>query len=378
MALTGMIRKLWPKWILLFLFWTVVGLGFAGQLYLSRPNIGWGFALGRALADWYVFALLSIPTLWVARHFPFAARRWQGALVVHLISSAFFSLGWLTLRAALEHWRTRGELDPVTFSSAFSQALVAMLFFTLLIYWGIVLGQHAFAYYWKFHERELHAAELETRLTEARLQALQMQLNPHFLFNTLNAISSLMHKDVEEADRMLILLSDLLRYALDSTSEQEVPLRQEIAFLDRYLQIQQARFGERLTVRQEIDPATLDALVPNLLLQPLVENALEHGLAPRARAGQVTLRAVTRDGALELEVADNGVGLPADGRFTPGIGLANTRARLDQLYGAGHRFILANAPGGGVVVSIRIPWRTGGAYDSDATLPRPAGIRHPQ
>lgn len=378
MAMTGQKRIVRAQWFLLFLFWTAIGLAYAGQLYLSRPNIGWGLALWRALADWYVFAVLSVPALWIARRFPFSVGRWRLALVVHLISSALFSLGWLALRAVLEHWRTRGEMDPLTFSSAFSQALVAMLFFTLLIYWGIVLGQHAFAYYWKFHERELHAAELETRLTEARLQALQMQLNPHFLFNTLNAISSLMHKDVEEADRMLILLSDLLRYALDSTSEQEVPLRQEIAFLDRYLQIQQARFGERLTVRQEIDPATLDALVPNLLLQPLVENALEHGLAPRARAGQVTLRAATRDGALELEVADDGVGLPADGRFTPGIGLANTRARLDQLYGAGHRFILANAPGGGVVVSIRIPWRTGGADDSDATIPRSAGIRHPQ
>jgi signal transduction histidine kinase len=357
MALTGMIRKLWPKWILLFLFWTVVGLGFAGQLYLSRPDIGWGFALGRALADWYVFALLSIPTLWVARRFPFAARRWQTALVVHLISSALFSLAWLTLRAALEHWRTRGELDPVTFSAAFNQALLATLFFTLLIYWGIVVGQHAFTYYRKFHEREVRAAELETHLTEARLQALQMQLNPHFLFNTLNAISSLMHKDVEEADRMIVHLSDLLRYALESTEAQEVPLRQELDFLDRYLQIQQARFGDRLAVQHEISDETLDARVPNLVLQPLVENAIEHGIAPHARIGEIVLRARRRDGRLELEVQDNGAGLPADKPLVDGIGLSNTRARLLQLYGPAHELQLTNGGGGGLVVRISIPWK---------------------
>lgn len=358
MALTGMIRKLWPKWILLFLFWTVVGLAYAGQLYLSRPNIGWGLALWRALADWYVFAILSIPALWVARRFPFSAGRWRLALVAHLVSSALFSLGWPAMRAALECWRTRNELEPMTFSTAFNQALVAFLFFTFLIYWGIVLGQHAFAYYRKFHEREVRAAELETHLTEARLQALQMQLNPHFLFNTLNAISSLMHKDVEEADRMIVHLSDLLRYALDSTEAQEVPLRQELDFLDRYLQIQQARFGDRLAVRREISDETLDAHVPNLVLQPLVENAIEHGIAPHARPGEIVLRARRRDDRLELEVQDNGAGLPADKPLVDGIGLSNTRARLLQLYGPAHELQLTNGGGGGLVVRIRIPWQT--------------------
>jgi signal transduction histidine kinase len=359
MALTGMIHKLWPKWILLFLFWTVVGLAYAGQLYLSQPNIGWALALWRALADWYVFGVLSVPALWVARRFPFVAGQWRLALMVHLVSGALFSLGWLTLRAALEHWRTRGELDPVTFSSAFSQALVAALFFTFLIYWGIVLGQHAFTYYRKFHEREVHAAELETHLTEARLQALQMQLNPHFLFNTLNAISSLMHKDVEEADRMIVHLSDLLRYALESTEAQEVPLRQELDFLDRYLQIQQARFGDRLAVRREISDETLDARVPNLVLQPLVENAIEHGIAPHARLGEVVLRARRRDDRLELEVQDNGAGLPADKPLVDGIGLSNTRARLLQLYGSAHELQLTTGGGGGLVVRISIPWQAG-------------------
>jgi signal transduction histidine kinase len=359
MAPTGLIRKLWPKWILLFLFWTIVGFAYAGQLYLAQPNIGWGLALWRALADWYVFGVLSVPVLWVARRFPFVAGKWRLALIVHLISSALFSLSWPTLRAGLEHWRTRNEMDPMTFSTAFNQALVAALFFTFLIYWGIVIGQHAFAYYQKFHEREVQAAELETRLTQARLQALQMQLNPHFLFNTLNAISSLMHKDVEEADRMIVHLSDLLRYALESTDAQKVPLRQELDFLDRYLKIQQARFGERLVIHREVKEETFDALVPNLLLQPLVENAIEHGIAPHARPGRIVLRAWRRENQnqLELEVQDNGSGLPPEQPLVDGIGLSNTRARLLQLYGPAHELQLANGNGGGLTVRIRIPWQ---------------------
>ena len=357
MALTGLIRNLWPKWILLFLFWTIVGLAYAGQLYLSQPNIGWQLALGRALGDWYVFAILSVPAMWVASRFPFAARKWRFALVVHLVSGALFSLGWMTLRAALEHWRTHNEMDPMTFSAAFGQALVAARFFTFLIYWGIIIGHHAFAYYQKFHEREVQAAELETRLAQARLQALQMQLNPHFLFNTLNAISSLMHKDVEEADRMIVNLSDLLRYALDSTEAQEVPLRQELDFLDRYLKIQQARFGDRLNVRREISSDALDALVPNLLLQPLVENAIEHGISPHARRGEIVLRAKRTSGQLELEVQDNGDGLAVNGQVVDGIGLSNTRARLSQLYGNAQSIGLSNLAEGGLVVRILIPWR---------------------
>jgi hypothetical protein len=361
MALTGLIRRQWTQWLLLFLFWTALGLAFAGQFYLTQSKIGspvtWVFALERTLADWYVFAALSIPALWLARRFPLAIPRWQAAVAMHLAASALFSLAWMALRAAVEQWRTRGDLQPVTFTAAFSHVLVATFFFNLVVYWGVIVGQHAFAYYRKFHERELHAAELETRLTQARLQALQMQLNPHFLFNTLNAISSLMHKDVEAADRVIVQLSDLLRYALESTEAQEVPLRQELDFLDRYLDIQRARFGERLVIRHEVEPEALAARVPNLVLQPLVENAIQHGLEPRARAGQIVLRARRRDEALEVEVQDNGVGLANGAAPAEGIGLSNTRARLEQLYGSGQRLDLLDAPGGGLVVRIRIPWR---------------------
>lgn len=362
MAPTGLIRKQWTQWFLLFLFWTVLGLAFAGQLYLARSKIGdpvtWGFALERALADWYVFAFLSIPALWLARRFPLEFKSWGRGLVTHLPASAAFSVAWMALRAALEHWQSRGDMRPIEFAEAFTHKLGATFFLNLLIYWVIILVRQAFDYYRRLHEGERHAAELERRLAEARLQALQMQLNPHFLFNTLNAISSLMHKDVEEADRMIVHLSDLLRYALESTDAQKVPLRQELDFLDRYLKIQQARFGERLVIRQEVPEETLDALVPNLVLQPLVENAIEHGVAPHARPGKIVLRACHRENRLELEVQDNGDGLPPEEPLVDGIGLSNTRARLLQLYGLAHDLQLANGDGGGLTVRIRIPWQT--------------------
>lgn len=354
-------RKQRIKWVLLFALWTVLGLAFAGQLYLSRSKIGdpvsWSFALGRALADWYVFAILSIPASWVARRFPLAAPGRFQSVMIHLTASAIFSIAWMVLRAGVEHWQSQGELFPVEFAAAFGRVLVATFFFNLLIYWVIVITQQGLDYYRQFQERGIQTAELETRLTEARLQALQMQLNPHFLFNTLNAISSLMHKDVDTADRMIAKLSELLRYTLESTNEQEVSLRQEVAFLDGYLEIQQARFGERLIVQREIGPEVLESRVPNLILQPLVENAIQHGIAPHARVGQVHLRATRRNDRLELEVRDNGNGLPKNGPQRDGIGLANTRARLQQLYGAAQSLELKDATEGGLVVRITIPWR---------------------
>jgi len=200
--------------------------------------------------------------------------------------------------------------------------------------------------------------ELEVRLSQAKLQALQMQLNPHFLFNTLHAISALMHQDVDAAERMLTRLSDLLRYALESTEAHEVPLKKEIEFLQRYLEIEQTRFGDRLQVRMEIDPAALDAQVPNLILQPLVENAIRHGIEPHAQAGLVELRARAENGTLELIVQDNGKGSAKSAPAGFGLGLSNTRARLEQLYGAEHRLEIGDAESGGFRVRICVPMKT--------------------
>jgi two-component system, LytTR family, sensor kinase len=234
--------------------------------------------------------------------------------------------------------------------------LIKTLFFNALIYWVIVSVAHALNYYRRYRERELRASELERNLTAAKLKTLQMQLNPHFLFNTLHAISSLMHKDVNDADRMITKLSDLLRRALDSSETQEVPLRQEIDFLRRYLEIEQTRFGDRLEVRFDIPDNTSDLLVPNLILQPLVENAIKHGIEPHARRGIVQIGARREGDQLFLEVSDNGGGLSVN--HDERIGLANTRSRLGQLYGDDQAFKIETAASGGVAATIRIPATT--------------------
>ena len=199
----------------------------------------------------------------------------------------------------------------------------------------------------------MRALELEGLLTRAELQNLKMQLHPHFLFNTLHTISVLMMRNVTAANRMLIRLSDLLRITLDNAGAQEVTLKQELDFLNGYLEIEQTRFHDRLTVNRDIDPATLDVMVPNLLLQPLVENAIRHGISTRADAGLIEIRSRREADRLVIEISDNGQGLP--GNVKKGVGLANTEARLEQLYGNSHSFALLPAPSGGLLVRIVIP-----------------------
>ena len=352
----------WRRGLLAFAFWSVVGLSFAIQSYLTRTEIGlpvtWRYAIGRNLVDWYVFALLSVPALWLARRIPIERADWGRRVTIHAAASAVFSLGWMVLRALVVSALQITEGGRVvTFTEAFTHALVATFFFNVAVYCVVAGYGHTVNYYRKSQERELRASELETRLAQARLQALQMQLNPHFLFNTLHAISSLMHKNVDAADRMLTRLSDLLRHALESTHTQVVPLRDELEFLGRYLEIEQTRFGPRLAVRYDVAPDTLEAEVPNLILQPLVENAIRHGIEPVAAAGQIELYARREAGMLLLRVWDNGKGLPPGTTLDEGVGLANTRARLQQLYGAGHRFEAGNCPEGGFAVRVVIPWR---------------------
>ncbi|MBU6400407.1 MAG: histidine kinase [Verrucomicrobia bacterium] len=356
----SIIKTRWAKALLVFGFWTLVGLAFASQYYISMARadnpVTWGHALSWTLADWYVFAVLSFPVIFLARRFRFESATWVRSVAVHGSACLLFSLSYMALRALVAQSQSGLGGQPVSFTAAFKVLLLKTWHFNLLIYWVIVSVSYAFEYYRKFQERELQALELEKRLTEAKLHALRMQLNPHFLFNTLHAISSLMHRDVEAADRMITRLSDLLRLTLESADSQEVPLKQELEALQSYLDIEQIRFGDRLALRWEIAPDTLEARVPNLILQPLVENAIHHGIGPHARAGRIELTAQHEHGRLRLEVRDNGSGLAGNAAPEEGVGLSNTRARLAQLYGPEHRFELANAPAGGLVVRLTIPF----------------------
>ncbi len=360
MSAGALIPKPWLRWTLGFGFWTLIGLSFASQFYISSAKAGlsvtWSQAVGFALGDWYVFALLSLPVAWLGRTFSLEGRPWRRHATIHLLASICFSLLYILLRAGLATLQRGEDGTPVSYAQAFQPLLLKSWHFNFLVYWVMIAVTHAFAYYRKYQERELRTAELERRLAQARLHALQMQLNPHFLFNTLHAISSLMHRNVDAADRMIARLSELLRYALESTEAQEVPLSQELHFLRRYLEIEETRFGPRLRVQFDVDPASLAALVPNLILQPLVENAIRHGIEPHARPGHLLVRTRRQGPQLSLVVADNGGGLdPAN--LDEGVGLANTRARLHHLYGPHHTFSLNNAPSGGLEAALTIPFR---------------------
>ena len=346
-----------------FLFWTGIGLAFAFQLQLTSSKLGqpiaWARAVSWSLADWYVYAALALLASPLAARLRLSSTSWPWTVPIHLSASLVFSLLYILLRAAVGLIQARSSGQPVGFEAVFEPLLTKTFLFNTLVYWVLVLSLHAKAYYAEALERQRHSAELERRLVEARLQALQMQLNPHFLFNTLNAISALMHQDVEAADRMVSRLSDLLRYALESAGTQLVPLRQELDFLERYLDIERVRFGTRLTVRFAVPPEVLPIPVPNLLLQPLVENAIRHGLAPYARPGFLDISGRLEGSRLILEVADNGGGLDSKNPKTKGngIGLANTRARLRELYGEDHEFELVDRDGGGASARLSLPIR---------------------
>ncbi len=227
-------------------------------------------------------------------------------------------------------------------------------------FWAVLGMAHALVFYRRAKDRERRGIELEARLNQSRLQTLRMQINPHFLFNTLNSISSLVYDQPRTADEMIGSLSGLLRLTLNTSHRQEVTLREELDFLGQYLFIEQTRFGDRLKVEQDIEPAALDAIVPNLILQPLVENAFKHGIEAQLGPGVIRIQARRAGEALLLEIADNGRGPSgtAGGRVAEGVGLTNTRARLRGLYREQATLEYGPGPQGGFRVAVQIPWRT--------------------
>ena len=347
--------------------WTVLGLLSASQVYLGllsegRP-ISWERALLWQMPGWYLWGALTPLVLYLGRRFRIERQRWMSRLLIHLSASISLVLlhlaflVWVSSRMGLTGAR------PFSFSKVYLVFASSFFHFELLAYWAILGIGYAFEYHRKYREREMAAMQLERQLTQAQLQALKMQLHPHFLFNTLHAIAVLVRKQENQAAvRMLAGLSDLLRYALERVETQEVTLKQELEFIERYLEIEQVRFQDRLTVRWQIAPETLDAQVPSLILQPLVENAIRHGIAARAAAGVIEISARREQDKLRIQVRDDGPGLPADwaAAHRGGVGIANTRARLQQLYGAEYQFELRNverAEGSGMAARLIIPFR---------------------
>lgn len=357
---------------LLFLLggWTVYALFFAGDLIIGRAYDGRPLMARQTMIEWlvcgYIWAALTPLVLTVVRRFPIDKQNWLRSLAVHTLAGeviAFFQLAVYVTSVSL------AGIIPhsVSWMRAFRGLVISNYHVEFLTYWAIVGIAVAANYYQKYRERELSASQLqlkastlEAQLAQARLAALRMQLQPHFLFNALNSISVLMREDVEAANRMLVELSNLLRLTLATDTAHEISLKKEIELIESYLLIQQTRFQDRLQVSMMIDPTALDTLVPSLILQPLVENAIKHGIAARAGNEKIEIRAERSNGTLKLQVRDNGPGLtgnPGESHQL-GIGLSNTRDRLERLYGGKQRLELANHDEGGVCAIIVIPFRT--------------------
>jgi len=315
------------------------------------------------LAYWYVPALLAPVIMALAVRYQLGRTKWWTQVAVHgtgaLIYGAVHTATMFALRGLLAWLLNPPPMpEPRSYWQRVGFEAIKQFDWQLMTYLFLVGLAHALAYRREYERRTLEASRLETRLVEAQLQSLQRQLHPHFLFNTLNTIAGLIRTNVNAADAMIDQLGDLLRMALQTANRQEVPLKQELEALRKYLDIEQTRLGARLKVHMRIDADTLDAEVPNLLLQPLVENAVRHGISPHSRPGWIAIESSLTDGRLVLNVRDSGYGVAPERlvALNSGVGLKNTRTRLEHLYPGVHEFRFANLPDGFSVV-VNIPFR---------------------
>lgn len=350
-------------WIPISAFWVLITLASGLQeLLILRGEFWAAFRFAGSL--WLPWAVLTPFIIWFTVANTLDRARWRRRMVRHFILCLVIAIPL----GLISHWAgpppSRRNAPPQPEAKA-TQATVGEIIlrrgiFQFPIYWGIVAIAHAFIFSQRAREREQLALHLETRLAKSRLQALQMQLNPHFLFNTLNSIASLVHENPKAADEMITSLSEFLRLTLKTSDRSEVPLREEMDFLDHYLAIEQIRFGARLHVEKRIEPALFGAQVPVLILQPLVENAIKHGIEKKLGPGVVTISASSTDQTLLLQVHDNGRGLQtATGApLTEGVGLSNIRARLRELAGDAASLQIHSPAEGGFLAEIRLPWRT--------------------
>ena len=345
---------------------SLLGLIAAGQHNLTMRatdgDITLLHALGMGMPYWYLWALFVPLVAGALRRFPLRRKGWLQAVSLHLVIALGITLlhSWLEIGVQQALGIRHGGFGAFTEVSL--RHALWMLPYGLLAYGAILGGLVAVDYYRRMRQEQLATAALGTQLAEARLQALRTQLNPHFLFNAMNSIAMLVRKkENDTAVTMIAGLSDLLRYFLEERPPQEVQLRDELAFLERYLAVESVRFQDRLQIRIAADAGALDAYVPNLVLQPLVENALKHGISRRVSAGRLAIEAEATATTLTLRVRDDGPGPnggTADRIGGAGVGLRNVRARLEQLYGSAQHLDLSSGPEGGTLATITMPYRS--------------------
>ena len=343
-----------------FAFWSLVALVFAGQdVLLQLGQTGrapFHRLLGAQLASWWPCALLTPPVVGATFRVRVPGDSLLRALALHGVGAMLFVgiggalMGMLESLVPWARW-TAGLL------AAGENGILRYLGANILLYCLVVAATEAAVNAWESRRRGIAAATYARQLAEARLHVLSAQLQPHFLFNTLHAISALVWEDQARAERLLARLSEMLRLTLRSGTRVETTLAEELALLRRYAEIQETRYGDRLRVAFDVEPAVRGAMVPRLILQPLVENAIRHGITRRMTPGRVDVRAWQKAGRLHLAVSDDGVGLAIGGEVREGVGLTITRARLRQLYGPEQDVALSPTPAGGAVCALSIPLR---------------------
>jgi two-component sensor histidine kinase len=354
-------------------FWMIVCLVDATWYYFvalgKGPTPPWTDIMLWNLPYWLVIVVLTPAVVWVSRRAGFASgRRWR-AIGIHAAGVLLFAIVHMSAYRILRNLIAGNPAFPPYFLLDIRKAISSVLDKEILLYLVIVIAVSAIDYYRRFREKERAAAALELEqarlkasLSEAQLDALKMQIQPHFLFNSLHAISTLiMRGDAADANQMLLHLSQFLRMTLDNTSSQEVPLAIELEFLEAYLRIQRVRFGDRLRIEMDIEEQALKASVPNLVLQPLAENAIRHGIGSDAASGTIAIRAHVAGNSLSIQVQDDGTGLQGNSTPPEGVGLRNIRARLAELYPGAHSFTLYEPPSGGTIATLTLPYRIEGA-----------------
>ena len=360
------------RWLLIFLVWAVIAaiqatVSFNVRLFYGRPADWTDLARVTFVAVFLAWGVLLTPTVaYLCRRFPIETQNWKRRIALHVLFAAVMVLVVSASRLPLHSWVYPNSEDHGLM--AYKGYLYSSAFDDFMMYWVILFVCHAWTYYRRYRDRELTTALLESQLARAELQVLKMQLHPHFLFNTLHSISEMMHHDLRAADKTISLLADLLRMTLQNTRLHEIPLKDELDFLRGYLEIEQTRFQDRLQVNFDIDPKTLCALVPNMLLQPLAENSIRHGISVHAGRGTVLVKSTLEGGKVRLLLKNESEGTSRGGNARPsfGLGLTNTRKRLMQMYGDKHEFETRRLTSSSFEVEIVIPHTTSKSVTEDS------------
>jgi len=351
----------YKSWAMILLFWLLLGFYFVLSSYVYYINLqrpfDWELHLTRNMPSFFLWGLLAPLIIYLALRYRIEKPNFYSKFLIQVLIGAVIAfihrILAVSITYSISYFTGSGEGSLFDLFLGQKFIIFSAWFDGFFTYWVFLAAIYSFVYYKSFNENKIKATMLEAKLAQAELDALKMQLQPHFLFNTLNAISVLVHKDPESADEMITRLSDLLRHTLDKFGQKKVTLKDEIDFIESYLDIQKIRYKDRLIVEMDIAPDTIDFEVPALILQPVIENSIKYGVEPTSQQILISIKSYFNERNLTIEINDNGKGL--DKNMSEGTGIKNIKSRLEQMYGGSDLFSINDLPEGGVQTKIRIP-----------------------